>query len=138
MLVVDDDRDTREMLRVSLTQGGADVRAGATAREALEILDQWKPDVLVSDIGMRGEDGYDLMRKVRSLPAARGGQVPAAALTGYASTEDATRALAAGYQLHMPKPTTPAELMAAVASLAAIARTEVAYGTASRSSNQAP
>jgi CheY-like chemotaxis protein len=131
VLVVDDDRDTREMLSLSLTLGGADVRAGATAREALEILDQWKPDVLVSDIGMPCEDGYDLMRKVRSLPAARGGQVPAAALTGYASSEDATRARAAGYQMHVPKPIIQAELVAAVASLAATARREAAYGTAS-------
>ena len=99
-----------------------DRKVVATVREALEILDQWQPDVLVSDIGMPGEDGYELMRKVRAREPERGGLVPALALTGYAGSEDAARAVAAGYQTHMAKPVVLSELVAAVASLAMKAR----------------
>jgi two-component system, chemotaxis family, CheB/CheR fusion protein len=118
VLVVDDEPDARELLSLALTHSGAEVRASATASEALEILDQWKPDVLVSDIGMPSEDGYSLIRKVRARDSKHNGLIPALALTGYASTDDAARALAAGYQTHMPKPVAPRELVAAVASLA--------------------
>jgi PAS domain S-box-containing protein len=124
VLVVDDEPDARELLTIALTQSRADVRAVSTVREALEVLDQWKPDVLISDIGMPGEDGYDLIRKVRALEAERGETVPAVALTGYASDEDAARARIAGFQLHMPKPVSPHDLVAAVASLALKARHE--------------
>ena len=122
VLVVDDQPDARELVTIALTQSRADVRAVSTAREALELLDQWKPDVLISDIGMPGEDGYQLIRKVRALEREHGGTVPAVALTGYASDEDAARARVAGFQLHMPKPVSPDELVAAVASLALKAR----------------
>jgi two-component system CheB/CheR fusion protein len=118
VLVVDDELDARELLSIALTQSSAKVRASATVREALEILDQWQPDVLVSDIGMPGEDGYELMRKVRAREPEHGGLVPALALTGYAGSEDAARAVAAGYQTHMAKPVVLSELVAAVASLA--------------------
>jgi PAS domain S-box-containing protein len=117
VLVVDDNPDARELLRSALTKHGFDVRVGATARAALEILEQWQPEVLVSDIGMPGEDGYDLIRHVRSLPDDRGGQIPAVALTGYASTKDAARVLAAGYQVFMPKPVELAELVVAITSV---------------------
>ena len=122
VLVVDDEPDARELLTIALTHSSAEVRAVGTAREALEVLDQWKPDVLISDIGMPGEDGYELMRKVRTLEAERGGTIPAVALTGYASDEDAARARIAGFQLHLPKPVTPRNLVATIASLALKAR----------------
>jgi CheY-like chemotaxis protein len=77
-----------------------------------------QPDVLISDIGMPGEDGYSLIRKVRALPSQSGGRIPAVALTAYARAEDRIKALAAGFQMHAPKPVEPAELAAIVASLA--------------------
>jgi CheY-like chemotaxis protein len=85
--------------------------------EALEAFEMGAPDVLISDIGMPGEDGYELIRKVRALPAENGGRVPAIALTAYARTEDRMQALRAGYQMHVPKPVELAELVAVVASL---------------------
>jgi CheY-like chemotaxis protein len=118
VLVVDDEPDARELLTLALTQSGAEVRAAASAREALEMLDQWKPDVLVSDIAMADEDGYDLIREIRIRGQEHGSLIPALALTGYAGAEDAQRALAAGYQMHMAKPVAPNELIASLASLA--------------------
>jgi CheY-like chemotaxis protein len=118
VLVVDDEADAREIFRLMLTGCGAEVRMSATAAEALESLEQWRPDVLVSDIGMAGEDDYELMRKVRAMEAERGGQTPAVALIGYANVEDQKRALAAGYNIHLPKPVALIELATAVAVLA--------------------
>ncbi len=120
VLVIDDEEDARELLTLALTQSGAEVRTAATVRSALHILDQWKPNVLVSDIGMPGEDGYDLIRTVRALESERGGTIPALALTGYASAEDAARARVAGYEKHMAKPVAPGDLVGAVASLVAV------------------
>jgi PAS domain S-box-containing protein len=119
VLVIDDEEDARELLTIALTQSGAEVRVAATVRTALDILGQWKPNVLVSDIGMPGEDGYDLIRTVRALESESGGTIPALALTGYASAEDAARARVAGYETHMAKPVSPSELVVAVASLVA-------------------
>ena len=82
------------------------------------MLAQSKPDVLVSDIGLPEIDGYELMRRVRRLPADSGGAIPAVALTAYARSEDRTRALLAGYQAHLAKPVEPAELVATIASFA--------------------
>lgn len=118
VLVVDDEPDARELLTLALTHSGAEVRVAATASAALDILEEWKPDVLVSDIGMPGKDGYDLIRAVRALESAKGGAIPAVALTGYASSEDAERAREAGFQTHMAKPVAPSELVVTVASLA--------------------
>ena len=117
VLVIDDEEDARELLTIALTHSGAEVRTAATVRAALEILSQWKPHVLVSDIGMPGEDGYDLIRTVRALDFEKGGAIPALALTGYASAEDAARTRDAGYQTHMAKPVAPGDLALAVASL---------------------
>ncbi|HEU4370669.1 MAG TPA: chemotaxis protein CheB [Methylomirabilota bacterium] len=117
VLVVDDEADTRELLRTILAQCGAEVTGAANAREALEALEQAPFDVLVSDIRMPEEDGYDLLRKVRALDAGRGGQIPALALTAYARIEDREAALSAGYHQHTAKPIEPAELAAAVALL---------------------
>jgi PAS domain S-box-containing protein len=118
VLVVDDELDMRDFLSVSLRQYGADVTALASVGEAVEALEREKPDVLVSDIGMPGEDGYALIRKVRALGPERGGQVPAAALTGFAQGDDTTRVLSAGYQVHLPKPVEPSQLAQVVGTLA--------------------
>jgi CheY-like chemotaxis protein len=118
VLVVDDEADTRELLTTILAQCGAEVTAAENARAALEALEQEPFDVLVSDIRMREEDGYDLIRSVRALDAERGGRIPALALTAYTRIEDRESALAAGFQQHAAKPIEPAELAAAVATLA--------------------
>jgi len=122
VLVVDDEADVREWLTAVLAESRAAVTTVASAGEAFEALERMTPDVLMSDIGMPGEDGYALIRKVRTFASERGGQVPALALTGFASTEDRAQALAAGYQVHMSKPVDPAALVAAVAELVATPR----------------
>ncbi|MBD0373409.1 MAG: response regulator [Pyrinomonadaceae bacterium] len=118
VLVVDDEPDTRKVISALIEKSGAEVRTCASAHEALETLTAWKPDVLMSDIGMPGEDGYSLIKKVRSLSAESGGRIPAAALTAYAREEDRQRVLAAGYQMHVAKPVGSRELIATIASLA--------------------
>ena len=118
VLVVDDDADTRDLVRMVLSQRGADVYTAGSADEALALVEERRPEILLSDIAMPGEDGYELIRRVRALGAARGGHVKAAALTAYARTEDRLRALWAGFETHVPKPVQPNELAAVVASLA--------------------
>jgi CheY-like chemotaxis protein len=118
VLVVDDEADARELLSTVLKECGAEVKAVASAGEAIAAIEQLQPDVLLSDIGMPGEDGYALIRRVRAIAAQQGKQIPAAALTAYAREEDQKQALSAGFQLHVPKPVNPAELAAVVASLA--------------------
>ncbi len=122
VMVVEDEMDVRDFLRVSLVQYGAEVTTFATAAEAFEALSHDRPDVLVSDIGMPVEDGYEFIRRVRALGPDRGGQVPAAALTAYAHDEDGERVLSAGYQVHLKKPVQPEELAAVVATLAGRAK----------------
>ena len=117
ILVVDDEADTCELLRALLTKCGAEVAAARSAAEAFELFRQVQPDVVVSDIGMPGEDGYELMRRLRALPKDKGGNVPAVALTAYARVEDRMKALKAGYQMHVAKPIELGELVAIVASL---------------------
>ena len=117
VLVVDDDVETCEMLDMVLSRCGAEVTVSCSAHQAFEAL-EWEPDILVSDIGMPGEDGYELISKVRRRGLERGRQIPAIALTAYARGEDRLHALSAGYQMHIPKPVEPDELIAAVASLA--------------------
>jgi len=118
LLIVDDELDFRELVTVMLGQYGAIVKAAASAAEALVYVENWKPDVLVADIGMPGEDGYGLIRKVRALSSERGGSTPALALTAYSRAEDRLHALSAGYQIHLAKPITGPELATAVANLA--------------------
>jgi signal transduction histidine kinase len=118
VLIVDDELETRELLVEVLSRCGAEVRASSSAHDALEALQSWKADVLISDIGMPGEDGYDLIRKVRKMDADHGGCIPAVALTAYARGEDRIRALSAGFQMHVSKPVEPVELAAVVASFA--------------------
>lgn len=117
VLVVDDEVDTRNFVVTVLEQSYAQVQAAASVTEALELISQCKPDVIVSDIGMPGEDGYALIRKIRELPSNAGGNIPAAALTAYARAEDRLRAIREGFQLHLPKPIEAAELTTVVASL---------------------
>jgi CheY-like chemotaxis protein len=118
VLVVDDEPDTRELLAAVLTNCGAQVSQASSAAEGLDLLGRGRFDVLVSDIGMPEEDGYSFIRKVRALSPEGGGRTPAAALTAYAREEDRIRALRAGYQIHVPKPVSPAELATVVANLA--------------------
>ncbi len=139
VLLVEDDDDTRRLLGLTLKRRGADVTSTASSAEALRVFDSFSEslgersddigritlrdriirpiDVIVGDIGMADEDGYEFMRKVRALPPAQGGLVPAIALTGYATRKDRERALAAGYQLHLAKPVEPEDLITAIASL---------------------
>jgi CheY-like chemotaxis protein len=119
VLLVEDERDTRELLKTILEECGAAVTETASAAEALAALEGARPDVIVSDIGMPGENGYELIKKIRALPAERGGRVPAVALTAYAGTKDRRRALLAGFHTHLAKPVEPDELLAVVSSLAA-------------------
>lgn len=116
VMVVDDDSDTRDFLTTVLEQHGAKVTAVASVSESLELLQQLKPDVLVSDIGMPIEDGYELIRKVRALNSPEG-KIPAIALTAYASVEEQMHALSAGFQRHLSKPVEPAELIAHIQAL---------------------
>lgn len=118
VLVVDDEADTRELIREVLRECGSEVITSRSAAEALEALEQHKPDILISDLGMPDEDGYTLISKIRALPAERGGHIPAAALTAYARAEDRMRVLRSGFQFHLPKPVDSAELVTVIASLA--------------------
>ncbi len=117
VLLVEDDPGTQEFVTFVLEQYQADVTATSSAQEALEALARSKPDLLVLDIGMPGVDGYTLMRQIRSMMPKQGGQIPAIALTAYAGEHDQQQALAAGFQMHVPKPIEPEELVAVVARL---------------------
>jgi PAS domain S-box-containing protein len=117
VLVVDDDADARELARRLLESCEAHVSMAASTEEAMLALAGERFDVLVSDIGMPGEDGYALMRRVRALPPERNGDIPAVALTAYARGEDRLKAIRAGFHVHAAKPVDPAELIAAVANL---------------------
>ena len=117
VLIVDDEADSLALLEELLRERGATVDAASSAAMALEKFADRLPDVIVSDIGMPGEDGYSLIKKLRSLPLERGGRTPAVALTAYARPEDAQRAFAAGFQVHVTKPLEPGRLASVVANL---------------------
>jgi CheY-like chemotaxis protein len=125
ILVVDDEADMRELVATILEQYTKQVRVAASAAEALTILEQFKPDVLISDIGMPDMDGYMLMRQVRGLAPEQGGLIralseampKAIALTAYAGEINQQQALAAGFQMHLSKPVEPAELVKAIVTL---------------------
>jgi signal transduction histidine kinase len=118
VLVVDDDVDSRELVTILLERCGAAVAARGSVREAMAELPDMRPDVVLVDIEMPEQNGYDFIRQMRSLPPERGGLTPAAALTAYASAQDRMKALRSGFQIHISKPVQPAELAAVVASLA--------------------
>ena len=117
VLIVDDEADARELLEVILLQFGAEVKVATSARQALAVLEVWKPDAIVSDVGMPDEDGYTLIQQVRALEPDRGGLTPAIALTGYGRPEDRLQLLAAGYQVHLAKPVELMQLVDSIASL---------------------
>ncbi|HYE17953.1 MAG TPA: ATP-binding protein [Tepidisphaeraceae bacterium] len=117
VLVVDDEADAREVVRRVLASSGAEVATARSSAEALALLDAFKPQVLVSDVGLPGEDGYELIRKVRML-GEEVGRVPAVALTAFARLEDRTRAMLSGFQMHLAKPVDARELVVTVATLA--------------------
>lgn len=119
VLVVDDERDTLEIMKALLERYAAHVTTAPSVSEAMAAIENLWPDVLVSDIGMPVEDGYDLIRKVRRMETARGAHLPAIALTAYTREEDRARSLAEGYQEYLPKPVDPSELIQMIARLGA-------------------
>jgi CheY-like chemotaxis protein len=118
VLAVDDQPDTLDMITSVLSQCGAEVETSTSAAAAFAKLGLWRPDVIIADIGMPDEDGYSLVKRIRALAPEQGGTIPAVALTAYARVEDRVRSLSSGYQMHVPKPVEPVELMTIVASLA--------------------
>jgi CheY-like chemotaxis protein len=118
VLVIDDDADTRELIKTILNDAGAEVDCAASVRQAFELLAVARPQVIISDIEMPEENGYSFLRNLRSVLDEDGGKTPAIALTGRALPEDRARALASGFNLHMAKPTTPAALLQALRALA--------------------
>jgi signal transduction histidine kinase/DNA-binding response OmpR family regulator len=117
ILVVDDEADTRDLILTVLKQCGADVRSSESAADALAQFQEWSPDMLISDIGLPGEDGYSLLKKVRELNG-QSATIPAVALTAYATPEDRDRVLSAGFQMHIAKPVEPEELLTIIANIA--------------------
>jgi CheY-like chemotaxis protein len=117
-LVVDDDTDTRELLEMILSEAGAEVACAESVSRAFELLVSARPQIIISDIEMPFENGYSFLRNLRSVLDEDGGQTPAIALTACATRQDRARALASGFNLHLPKPTTAAKLLGAVTDLA--------------------
>jgi CheY-like chemotaxis protein len=117
VLIIEDEADTRHLLKEILEQAGAIVRTGTSAAEARTQLAQREPDILISDIGMPDEDGYSLIQSLRELRSGMGATVPAIAMTAYVSEEDRMRALLAGFQVHLAKPVNPVELICVVSAL---------------------
>ncbi len=111
ILAVDDDEDSRDLLKILLEQFDTEVTTAGSAREALETLIANRFDVIISDVGMPGEDGYELIKKIRGLPQPENARVPAIALTGFARRQDEQRALAAGFDGHVTKPIEPDNLI---------------------------
>jgi signal transduction histidine kinase/DNA-binding response OmpR family regulator len=117
ILVVDDDPDTRDLVKTILTGCGSEVRCTGSSAEAILAFQEWDPDLLVSDIGMPYEDGYGLIRKLRELKSTGAKQIPALALTAYATDEDRSLALSAGFQMHLAKPIEPDSLVSSIAAV---------------------
>jgi signal transduction histidine kinase/DNA-binding response OmpR family regulator len=117
ILIVDDEADTRDLVQEVLARQGAEVRVSGSAAEALRTLAAWNPDLLISDVGMPVEDGYELIKQVRRFDAEHHGHIPAVALTAYVGAEDHRRALAAGFQTHLAKPIVPKALIDTVARI---------------------
>jgi len=118
ILLVDDDREALDLASVILSTAGAAVATCTSAVDAVAQVQQWRPDVLVSDIEIPDEDGYALIRRVRALEPERGGRTPAVALTAYGGIQDRMQSLTAGFSMHVPKPVNPDELTTIIASLA--------------------
>lgn len=118
ILVVDDEADSRDLVTAILTRCGSKVRCCESVAEALKTFREWKPDLLVSDIGMPNEDGYELIKKLRRLRLKRAKEIPVVALTAYATDDDRERTLSAGFQMHVPKPIEPEALVRSIAGAA--------------------
>ena len=116
ILVVDDEADARDLVSTILTRCGSEVRCSESVAEAMQVFREWDPDLLVSDVGMPHEDGYSLIKKVRKLRSKGAKQIPALALTAYATDEDRSRALSAGFQAHLTKPIEPGLLITSIAT----------------------
>jgi CheY-like chemotaxis protein len=114
VLTIDDQPDTLELITLALGRYGAEVRTSDSATAALRMVAEWKPDVVVSDIGLPEMDGYDFMRRLRELEG-DGKRIPAIAVTGYAGALDESKALSAGYEVHLSKPIELNELATAIA-----------------------
>ena len=119
ILIVEDDTDTRELLRILLQSDGATVTATSSVQEALSAYDRSRPDVIVADIGMPEYNGYTLIGRIRARDRERGRLTPAIALTAYTTSIDRDTVLSAGFQVHMPKPFEPEKLVSVIADLAA-------------------
>jgi CheY-like chemotaxis protein len=115
-LIVDDETDTLDLLVAALGQKGVEVKAETRVKDALETIKEWQPDIIVSDIAMPEEDGYSLIKKLRDLPSEQGGAIPASALTAYVGVKERTRVLESGFQMYVPKPVEPSELLSAIAN----------------------
>jgi CheY-like chemotaxis protein len=110
-------QDNRDMVKALLQRQGAQVRDADNAEDGFTLLQEWRPDIVLCDIGMPLEDGYSFIERVRTLPAERGGAIPAIAVTAYGRSEDRLLALSCGFQQHLAKPVDPAELTAAIANV---------------------
>jgi CheY-like chemotaxis protein len=117
VLVVDDDDDARELTAYFLEANALEVRTAASAADALSTLDSYSPQVILSDIGMPVEDGYALIRRIRALPAEEKKSIPAVAVTAFNRNEDRARALAEGFDMHVPKPVDLARLLRVISQL---------------------
>jgi signal transduction histidine kinase/DNA-binding response OmpR family regulator len=124
ILVVDDEADSRELVATILTRSGGEVRCSPSAADALQAFKEWQPDLLVSDLAMPNEDGYSLLKQIRKLRTKRAKEIPAVALSAYASDEDRAISLSKGFQMHLPKPIEPDKLVTSVAE--AVGREAVA------------
>jgi CheY-like chemotaxis protein len=118
VLAVDDEQDALELLNYLLTRHGAEVRAESSVAGALAALKTWRPDVIVSDIAMPGEDGFSLIKQLRALPEAEGGRIPVVALTAYVGKKERAKIFASGFQMYLPKPVEAADLLEALAGFA--------------------
>jgi CheY-like chemotaxis protein len=125
VLLIEDDPDTRQLISFLLERQAAQVRSAESARAGLELLAEWRPDLIISDIGLPDEDGYFFIAQVRKLTSRGGGIIPAVALTAYAKSEDGERLIAAGFQKHVAKPVDPAELLKVVAQLVGRGKTSM-------------
>ena len=114
-MVVDDEADSRDLVTAILTRCGSEVRCCESTADALKAFREWKPDILVSDIGMPNEDGFALIKKLRKLRLKRAREIPAVALTAYATDDDRERTLSAGFQMHVTKPIEPEALVRSIA-----------------------
>jgi PAS domain S-box-containing protein len=123
VMVVDDEQDSRELLSFVLEQAAAEVKVAASASEAMMEFHEFRPDIMISDIGMPVEDGYSLIRRIRANSAAQGGTIPAIALTAHARAEDRIKAIASGFHTHVPKPIEPDELISVICGLMGLSGT---------------